>query len=486
VRTLLATMIALGICCVLALADDAHAKKRTKTRATALNVVVLPFVGKGAGGSEVKEALELELDVLAMAQVSPSDGVEADLAKAGMRAFETSALAACLNRRRIDVLIRGERGPGQKNPDALLVSAFGRDGQPRFFKELSLGSEPDATAASIVDALRPALPGWKRARPVRLPNVGRAQDKLDVLLVDEDPVDRAKPSAVTGDAAKKRVSALDIDEAPRKKASRFDEIEVESEIEAPAAEHKLRHGFALSGAFDGATWRYDGVDGEVVAAGFYPGGSVLLDLWPLTWLGLDTELAFAGLRFEIDQSAGAVTPAEFASLQTRIGAALKLRYTLDNGLGLGGRVGYRYFGATVEPQTVLDGGEPRNLTIVPGYTLHALAVGAEVFVPMIIGGRRLEVEVRADGLPGVTRYDEQPDNPGDKTLAFGWAVSVAARYDVVKGFFVEGRGQSTGAAVTYTEQGNRNVFVGGALQTLQGGSVLNLMAGFSAGIGFMF
>lgn len=532
-------MIALGICFALAFSADAHAKKRKKKRASPLNVVVVPFVGKGTGGSDVKEAIELELELVEIVQVSASDTLEGDLRKAGKRAFEAALLSSSLSRRGVDVLIRGERGPGEKNPDALLVVAYGRDGQPRFFKELMLGSEPDAAAATIVDALRPILEGWKSARPIRLPFTGAEDEKLDVL-VDEDesprvigkkrgdddapsratpvrdvledepaPPKKSEPAKVTrnkspldfneDDDKPQRRSRLD-DDAPADAVSPRGEIGSDGrrrsiadleddELPEPANDVKLRHTFALSGAFDGGTWRYSfdgaGVGDTEVAATFYPGGSALVDVWPMSWLGADAEVAFAAVPFKINGGGITVTPGEFLSIQTRIGGAIKLRYTLKNGIGLGGRLGYRYLGASVEAQTVENEGQTKNLTVVPGYTLHAAAVGAEIFMPILIGGNRLEVDLRADGLPA-TYYAEQPDNPGRQSLAFGWAVSLATRYDLVSGFFLEARGQSTGTTVTYTEEGERNAFVGNQLQKLQGGSVLNLTAGFSVGVGFMF
>ena len=526
-------MIALGICFALAFAEDAHAKKRKKKRASPLNVVVVPFVGKGTGGSDVKEALELELELVEIVQVSASDTLEGDLRKAGKRAFDTALLASFMAKRDVDILIRGERGPGERSPDALLVMAYGKDGQPRFFKELALGSEPDAAAATIVDSLRPTLDGWKSARPIRLPG-GGTDEKLDVL-VDEDeasprvvarekepvrdvledeppPPPKREPEKVVRKKspldfnedepeekpAKKRRSRLDDDTPEEETRVARTEVgedgrrrtidDVEDEVEQPT-DRKLGHVFALSGAFDGALWSYGfdgaGVGDAEVLAPFYPGGSALVDVWPLSWLGADAEVAFAAVPFRIVEGEVPVTPNEFISVQSRVGAALKLRYTLKNGIGLGGRVGYRYFGATVEAQTIENEGETKNLTVVPGYTLHALAVGAEIFLPILIGGNRLEIDLRADGLPA-TFYAEQPDNPGRQSLAFGWAVSVAGRYDLVSGFFLELRGHSTGTTVTYTEEGERNAFVGDTLQRLQGGSVLNLTAGFSTGVGFMF
>lgn len=552
------------VVCVVLLASPAEAKKKQRKRASPLNVVVLPFVGKGTGGGDVKEAIELELELVEVVQVSASDTLEADVRKGGRRAFEASALSAMLAKRGVDVLIKGERGPGEKNPDALLVIAYGKDGQPRFFKELALQGEPDAAAATIVDSLRPTLEGWKSARPVRLPiDDVKEIDAGDVFVDDDlagdkpkketggggggrlvtrsgggddeddekgnvldDPLPPPKKEERIGDrtsVSSKKKSPLDFNDEPvdrspttsskKKKKSRIDDDDsgevkrvarteigedgrrrtiddVEDELaeeENEKGNQKLAHTFALSAAFDGGTWHYQfdgaGIGDTTVDAPFYPGGSVLIDAWPISWLGMDAEVGASVVPFKINGGPIVVSPTEFTSIQLRGGGTAKIRYTLKNGIGLGGRAGYRYLGATVESQTVNGGAD--NLTVVPGYQLHALSVGAEIFVPILIGGHRLEIDVRADGLPA-TFYAEQPDNPGRTSLAFGWYAQIAARYDVAGGVFFEARGQSTGTSVAYSDQGERKAFVGNTLQQLQGGSVLNLAAGFSVGLGFMF
>ena len=499
-RAVLLLLITLGICCAFGFAEQAYAK-RGKGSST-LTVVVVPFVGKGAGGENVKEALELELELVATVRLLASDSLERDLSNAGKRAFDKQKLSSVLKRAGIDVLIRGERGAGANNPDALLVTAYGKDGQPRFFRELALGSDPDAVAVTIIDALRPLLERWQGARPVRVPVAADEDEPLDVFVGDDD-ADQDKDSArlirrPTRDPVDR--SAPVEQQRPRKE-SRLDEEpseeevdpvksidDVEDELASPTAT-KLSHTLALSGAFDGGTWRYtfdgNGVGDTNLVAPFYVGGSALIDVWPVPWLGADLELAFAGVPFVIGGPIP-VVPASFISVQSRVGAALKLRYAMQNGVGIGGRLGYRYYGASVETQTILSGTTLETLTVVPGYTLHALALGVELFVPIIIGGKRLEIDLRADALPGLSFYQEQPDNPGGKTLAYGWSLLLAARYDLAAGFFLEARGQSTGASVTYTQEGERQAFVGPTLQNLQGGTVLNLVLGFSTGIGFMF
>ena len=62
------------------------------------------------------------------------------------------------------------------------------------------------------------------------------------------------------------------------------------------------------------------------------------------------------------------------------------------------------------------------------------------------------------------------------------------RFDLYGGFFVELAGKSTGATINFEGEGDR-VTVGGNetdLVTLKGGRSLNVAAGFSVGVGFMY
>ena len=95
-----------------------------------------------------------------------------------------------------------------------------------------------------------------------------------------------------------------------------------------------------------------------------------------------------------------------------------------------------YTRATNAPQDIpyADNTGRVPLTLVPGFDVHALAVGAEVYVPVILAGRRLEIDVRAEALP-VTLYAEKPDAPGENSSAFGVSAGVDVRYDLLGGFF---------------------------------------------------
>ncbi len=556
-RSIVPLVVAAAV--MLAVTAPAHAKRRKAPRAKPVSVAVLPFTGKGSGAAEVKEALELELELVSSAAVVASDTV-ADETRRLRTPYDAGDLAPILAKRAIDVLVTGERAAGKGDDEVLLVIAYAKDGEPRFFVELPLGRDPQDTAVAVVDALRPSLAAWKRQRPVTLPApaakpVSREVRITDVLAdddedpapkrrvsLDDDPAATAEPvrrrpdpddveppkparrerfkdpsdddrtndsplafasdddDAMPAPKKKRKRSSIDDDSAPETVArSTVDDtgrrIDAEEKVDEPAPSGTaLAHTLALTAAFDGATWAYsfegDAVGSTKLNAVFFPGGSVAVDAWPLRpfgipWIGVEADAAIAFVPFRINASDVPVTPSALTATHFRVGAMLKGRFVLKNGMGFGARAGYRYYGASIEAQTVSVGGQTENLTVVPGFEFHTAAVGAEAFVPIIIAGHRLEIDVKADALP-LTYYEEKPDDPGGTSLAYGWYASAGARFDLIGGFFGELRGQTLGAMADYSNQGGRKIFVGEQLETLAGGDVLNFTLGFSAGVGFMF
>jgi hypothetical protein len=156
-------------------------------------------------------------------------------------------------------------------------------------------------------------------------------------------------------------------------------------------------------------------------------------------------------------------------------------------LGGGVRVGYRYLGMLVEPQT--HEGDNQLFTLVPGYHFHALAVGPEVFVSVVLLRRRLELEVRADVLP-FSSYRETPDNPGASSLAFGWNVGATLRMDLLYGLFVVAEAQSEGIYATFSGTGDRRSALvdntTGVREYVDGGTVWNTDEQGSVGLGFFW
>jgi hypothetical protein len=254
---------------------------------------------------------------------------------------------------------------------------------------------------------------------------------------------------------------------------------------------------AVSTYFDGGTWQYtlDGPEGldQVVGTTFFPGVGARVDVWPLSFVGIDGHARVSLVNFVISNADDIkLEPGSFTTWQIDTGLFLKARYLVELegvGFGIGGRVGYRYQGATNAPQDIphADNTGRVPLTLVPGFDVHALAVGAEVYVPVILAGRRLEIDVRAEALP-VTLYAEKPDAPGENSSAFGVSAGVDVRYDLLGGFFLELGGGATGMSATFEGTGDRVRLsdVADETEAYQGGGVLNWSASFRGGLGFMY
>jgi hypothetical protein len=533
---------------VLAASPALAAKKRARATDT-LRVTVLPFEGRGAGGADLKEALELELELSEHAIVVESGALERDLGALGPEeGLEPRTLSALMKKREIDVVVRGSRGPGERLSDALVVAAYAKDGKPHFFKELPLGSEPDVTAAGIGAPLKDALADWKNQRAVRLPNADDRGSRVSVddVLADEDEPKRARterapvsedteePPASEGKKGKKGKKSLDFNDdegaAPVDTASEPDTTEPERKSrrsrlddDAPAREARDRepmvddegrkvddedapsvpragHMVALSASFRGATWQY-GFTGSVdlgagtevvesvVSVPFVAGAGLRIDFWPLEWVGVEADASVGAMRLVLNSEAGpAIEPGEFVAYQMGGAAVAKVRYVLSvglPGLAFGGRLGYRYWGATTETQTAPGGAQ---ITVVPGYALHALSTGVEVDLPLRIADRRLEIELRVDALPA-TYYEESPDNPGQSSLAIGWYSALLARYEIIGGVFAEVGITTVGAVISYEGEPEkpRNVLASGNQPVpLQGGDVRNFAIGFDLGVGWMY
>ena len=527
-------LVVLMLCFHLA-ADTAHARKKSKRRSQTrqLSVVVLPAEGMSPkAATELKEALELELELVDSARVEASDLVQEDLAGVGRREMDSQALSRILQKRRVDVLIRAE-----KTGSGVQVQALGSDGKPRLIRDLQ-GSGTDEIVRKATSALKPALKQWGGLKPIKTEDsedeevavrpsrrVGADVDNSSLFVDEEDLVGTGKKpkAAGQGDKPKREDPAREAradarngrdvvdggkDDERTRRSLQGDEGEsrsahgsIDDTDEAPSPAVKSTHLLAVSAGFDGSTWQYrfDGLDGvagnkQTVGATFFPGVAVHADVWPLDWLGVDVAGTASFVRFLISGGGNLlIKPDQFTSLHLNIGAAAKARYLLQLGgdgaliplVGIGGRIGYRYWSADVEPQVIADTGDA--LTLVPGFTLHALTIGPEVYLPVAIGGHRLELEARLDILPA-TFYSESPDNPGATSLAFGYAGELLTRMDLFYGLFAEASVKSTGLLVTFEGAGNRSVMNRdtGALNKLQGGEAINITAGFSASVGFFF
>jgi len=502
-------------------AEAARRKRKTKAKKPAaaaepLDIVVLPFeVLRGTEAAAARSNLELDLELVEKIRVQDGAAVAADLS-AAKNPLDPAAIKTAMARRSIEILVAAPTGFERPH-----LVVFGADGKPRLIKELPRGAAADQVAATALAVIKPAIPTWSTLKPQKLPALASGDvDVSDVILGgggrggagDDDDDDaprggRGDPSPTTS----KRTAGLDtptetnrrgaVDDSERDALDttpRRTMVDVEESAGPAVGLIKESHLLALSGTFDGAAWNYsfagNGAAGpEDVGAGFHPGGSLRADLWPVDFIGIDASAALSTVQFQINSSGTlAVTPNRFVSVHANAGASVKGRYLLrlsDDGVlrlvGIGARVGYRFWQGSVETQRIISNN--RVLTVVPGFQLHGLAVGPELYVPLFIFDRRIEVELKVDTLP-VTRYAESPDNPGQNSLAFGYHAELLTRFDLFGGFFVELAGKSTGATINFEGEGDR-VTVGGNdndLVTLKGGRSTNIAAGFSVGVGFMY
>ena len=508
------------VLCVALVSAPAAAKKPRAQPGTSstLVVVVLPFVGKGSSGAEAKDAIELELELVEQARVEVSQVVESDVAKAGSQAFEAGILSPILVKRRIDVLVRGVRAPGRDGSDVLLVTAYARDGVPRMVKELQLNLGADRTAAVVMEALGPALANWRKLKA--LPGPVRQKPAPEELYTPPEPRVSTKPEK----PEKKPQSPprigpahdVDGDDGPHLADLRPSDDELApltvmkpAEPERPSdsggvvdgsskpkdGEPKLTHLFSIGALFDGGGWQYqftgdDRLQSLAVILAPDPGGNAHLDFWPIEYVGIDASFAASTIRFIVADGGNAqIDPSDFRGLHVAAAASLKGRYVLKSGLpglAFGGRLGYRFWSGIVPPQKAVD--DKQLLTVAPGFTLHALAIGPELSVPFILFARRLEIELKADVMP-LTFYTESPDNPGAQSLAFGWSGVLAARYDIFAGAFVEIAGSTTGVAAQFTGIGDRRSLArnaNGERALVAGGQTVNFTAAASIGVGFFY
>jgi hypothetical protein len=527
-----------GVMTVIAamlLASPASARRRKKKAAkppAVLDIAVVPFgVLRGADSKAASDALELELELVDRVRVQDAGAVSADLSAAS-DPFSPAVIKKAMARRSLEVLVTAPAGFARP-----FIVVYASDGKPRVLKELPRGAGPDEMAATALAVIKPALPKWSSLKPLPLPaRAGRGVD-VDVLGDDDDDdddvadngrgggsTDRRAPADPDDDADaggsgtndRRRTAGLDDDDDGSdlgKKRGALDAGDGDSldqrrrrslaDVEdgasgSAAGPTKLSHILALSGTFDGAGWYYafegnDNVQPVPVGAGFHPGGSVRADLWLQDFVGVDVSAALSTVQFQINSNPNLeVAPNRFLSVHANAGVSGRGRLLLhlsDDGplrtIGLGARLGYRFWQGSVETQRILANN--RILTVVPGFSMHALTVGPELYVPIFALDRRFEIELKIDTMP-LTRYAETPDNPGKNSLAFGYHAELLARFDLYGGFFVELAGKSTGATVNFEGEGDR-VTVGGNetdLVTLKGGRSVNVAGGFSVGVGFMY
>lgn len=219
------------------------------------------------------------------------------------------------------------------------------------------------------------------------------------------------------------------------------------------------------------------------------GGTARVSFWPLEYVGLD---ATVGARtFSVNAEGLPVRPSQLRVIGLNAAASARARYPFKLGtfaFAPGVRAGYRYWGSTVDPQTHVD--DERAFTLIPGWQLHAVSVGAELFASYVVDKWRFEAELHLEPLP-LVRYEETPDNPAVYARPLGGNGTLILRIPVYAPVFIELHGSTTLAFVTW-EGGpgtrlsqNRKDGAGNRLR-VDGGETLNLQFGGGLSVGASF
>lgn len=499
------TLALLFLLTLVSTAPEAHARRRAKpTRDGPYSIAVAPFDGEGAGGRTISEAMELELELIETVLVKGDRWLRSDLRRAGKAGWEPSALRRIMKKRKVDILVRGRRAG-----DRLEVVVFGNDGQPRFAELFALPKNPDASARKIVEAMQPTLLRWPRGKVVELPSSSRgvlvrerqrkpepapavseeelfvdfegddgdddvrgsqrepaegggawdndvrtdpddaavnepdrprsaseraAENRRRLLLDDEkEPDDRRPLLGGDSDRTRPEVTMADVEDSDGKRAPPF-------------------HWIAVSAGGVVNAWYYEFVaakDAEDDLSRFFTtyGGGARVSFWPLEYVGLDVMAAVT--TFHVQAEGLPVRPTELDVLGISAGASARARYPFKLGsfaFAPGVRAGYRYWGSTVEPQTNTE--DDRAFTLIPGWQMHALSVGAELDASFVIDQWRFEAELHAEPLP-LVRYEETPDNPAVYSRPLGGSATLLLRIPIYAPVYVEVSGSTTALFVTW-------------------------------------
>ena|GEM_PF-1594534 len=345
-----------------------------------------------------------------------------------------------------------------------------------------------------------------------------AGDDVDELFVDGDDFDGDRDKRKKKKKKKKKRKFADVDDDDKRRAlsGNSSRRSVEGKKKRNKKRRSNQPGFfsllrdkdplvpfaKVSLDVHGAGWWYifngqnpDQSYFRVASLTPHPTGVVNVELWPVEWIGLVADGRVGFVPFLLKDGTGRITPVEFFHLHLGGAAAVRARYLhrLSLGkkvgqLGIGGgvRAGYRYFGSTIDPQTI-DG---TPLTIIPGFNSHALMIGPELFIPFRVYGFPGEVQATVEVNPSISLYEELPDAPGQQVQAFGWFARLAARGGLPMGIFVEASVESNGVYAIYNGTGRRVRLAAdantGAYENLTGGDVINLNVTMGVGAGFHF
>ena len=137
----------------------------TFARGTPLTVVILPFEGKGTGGPNTTESIELELELVENIRLQASRNLRRDLTHTETDPFTPANLRRIMRQRKVDVLVRGERAQGEGGFDDLVIWAYASDGKLRWTRKRPLPTSPEVEAKQIAAELVEALEQWSELSP---------------------------------------------------------------------------------------------------------------------------------------------------------------------------------------------------------------------------------------------------------------------------------------------------------------------------------
>ncbi len=534
----------------LQVAPDAHARRRAKDNDGPYGIAVAPFDGERAGGRTLSEAIELELELIETVLVKGDRWLRSDLRRAGSAGYEAATLRRIMNKRDVDILVRGRRAG-----DEVEVLLYGADGKPRFAERFQLPDDPDASAREMVEAMQPTLLRWPRAKvlepesdapvlvrsPERAPEPEPAprvdEDDLFVEFEDEDEdaggevrdivLDEPDPLPAGDDdedrAVRRRPETREderAEPAPRRRLlldadgddggrdetrrpllsgdddelSRRPEVTM-ADVESAAGSTPLMHWIAVSAGGSGGAWYYEfaaakNVEDDMSRVFTAYGGGARVSFWPIEYLGVDA--AAAVTTFHVKAEGLPVRPAELDVLGISAGASVRARYPFKLGSQMafapGVRAGYRYWGSSVEPQVNTE--DDRGYTLIPGWQMHALSVGVELYGAYVVDKWRFEGELHAEPLPFV-RYEEIPDNPAALARPLGGAATLVLRIPIYAPVYVELSGSTTLLLITWdggpgTRLSRTRVDGAGNRLRIDGGESLNAQFGGGLAIGASF
>ncbi|MBN2361131.1 MAG: hypothetical protein JXR83_16870 [Deltaproteobacteria bacterium] len=374
----------------------------------------------------------------------------------GENRFSEESIKAALAVTKTTALIRGTGTRGQDTVTVRVV-AYAADGKPHWaetFTTLKGEVDPLALAPQISDEIEKILPTL-----ASLPEVPSLES---APLPTEQPALQTTAQPTADPFAKPAPSGTTVTQKVEPTPSRKEPL------------------FALGAGLDVLYWSYDLRSNALESTVYwhplepYLGAAVGGEIWPLPWIGVDLHLDF-GMHSYVDTAENPLPISESKIDVTALEAqfALRGRYVLDFGLGLGAHFAYRYLGTFVSAQ---------SFTIAPGFGAHLLSPGADLYFTTLAPW--LTVRLAADVVP-FGFYGESPDSPGDKDQAglWGWRFDGAVRSTFFLGIYAELSFFYELYYITYQGEGDRHNSLGA---TVADAVITNGMRGMMLGVGWSY